>query len=380
MKPGLLLLLFVSCSLSATIRTAPPPPPPPQQQQQQERDIHKRAGEFVVPYTGYPAYGVPSGAGGFMSYYERAILVWINVVRASHTSFTSDWMTSYMKDNTLSSVFGTSQYSPQPALYWDLNLNRAARAHSFDSVTNCPGTLTHNDCNSTSISTRIAKFYPGSAGEIFWAWTLGWGWSGGITLWPYFAVAGWICDGYCHSDGGFSGCPADGSAGHRNIIMTAGSDIGCGFYNVGTTSSTTCDSGNTKFYKNRRIASAAHVLVPGGTTYRFLVNYVSNATTAPSPTQVVLDGVVINMVLKYGTANKGTYWTNPASTFTQAQGCQTYYFKFGTEKYPAAGQFKTYGLGACTTDWTSEEPPTGVTSSLSASFLLVGLTCILLLI
>jgi hypothetical protein len=138
-------------------------------------------------------------------------------------------------------TFLKKSYTKVPGITWNLNLNRAARAHCADRST-CPDSTVyaHNDCNNTGTGDRIEKFYGSWSGEIYWDYP----YLGTITdkSWPYWAVAyvtrnskylyfsGWICDGSLYNNGQFKGCVADngGNDGHRSIIMRTGSEVGCG--------------------------------------------------------------------------------------------------------------------------------------------------------
>ena len=85
---------------------------------------------------------------------------------------------------------------------WNLNLNRAARAHCVGNLlscfyilknldrSTCPGSseFAHNDCNGTTYGDRNAKFYDQWSGEIQWEYN-GLGSSITANAWPFWAVA-----------------------------------------------------------------------------------------------------------------------------------------------------------------------------------------------
>jgi len=321
----------------------------------------RRLGIYEIQTSGFPSYGDPSGSDGFPSYYERAHLTWINTVRMDPAYFKSTWMAS-RTDSSLSSILNPSNLPANSGVRWNLNLDRSSRAHSVDRETCAAdaGGSPHYDCNVTNFDVRIPKFYTagGEYGEIFWDYS-----SWGLTqyIWPFYAVAGWICDGPMYSNGNMIDCGADGedTAGHRQAIMAEGAEFGCGYSWDASTSRaiSTCDWGGPAYYTNS-IVSGAHLFDPGAeggsaiTTFRFVANY-SPLSGSFKSANVIVDGETVSMSLQSGSANQGTY---QSAEYTSGTKCRTYYFEFvtdtTTERYPTTGTFYTFAEGSCDIDWS----------------------------
>jgi len=327
---------------------------------QEEGILIKRSLEFQTPNSEFPQYGVPKeDVDSFPNYYERALLVWYNMVRMAPQSFKVKWMKP-VTDSSISNVFNSSRYNNTDSILWNLNLNKAARAHSVDRSTcaSNAGGSAHNDCNGTDASVRVSKFYPNFEGEIFWdypAWTFGG--NASDLIWPFFAVSGWICDGALYSNGMFKNCVADGTGdGHRMIIMQIGKEIGCGTEFVKNRVTTTCDVGSERFYSGRKIASGAHIFDPFlSNSYRYLANYNDPTGGSLDNAQVIVDGLAISLTLESGSPNSGTY---QSAVYPIGNGCKSYYFEFSTngttERYPESGLFLTFGELNCSQDFTTE--------------------------
>eukprot|EP00727_Mastigamoeba_balamuthi_P001004 m51a1_g10900 hypothetical protein (415) ;mRNA; f:32733-34537 len=324
-------------------------------------------GDYEVPFSAFPAYGVPRGE--FPSYYERATLAWYNMVRAAPTAYARDYVIPLMQqgDNSGSNVFSSSSMPAVPPAPWNLNLNRAARAHSADVLAHCPTSLTHNDCNGTDTWTRVAKFYTSTAGtgEIFAPMSF----HGFDAIhWPAWSIAAWVCDGTSGMSWGSDGsqfnlnnCPEDGpSAGHRSNIMTMGGEVGCGVAISGSTMISTCDTSTQQSsYSNSQtqVASGAHVtdVLHKGKFY-----FIASSASAVPSASVIVDGRRIAMKPYAGTT---TYTTDPVP-FTSTERCHSYYFQFSSTRFPAQGSYKTFGIGSCAEDYEPGTVP--ATSSSSA--------------
>lgn len=312
---------------------------------------------YYVPEAQWPANGVP--LNNMPNYYERATLVWYNMARSDPSYFKTNYICPRMHSggNTCDNVYAGGAITAQPAIPYSLGLSRAARAHSVDRDTclSSAGGSPHNDCNSTGTWDRVAKFTSSAAGEIFWDYG---GFSAGPMSFIFISVSGWICDASTYGDGTFTTCPVDGmsTAGHRQLLHTAGNQVGCGMSFATSTNRAvwTCNQGSKAGnpYASATIKSAAHVLVAASTSqYIYYANYYSSAGTTPTAT-VYINGVATTMTLQSGTASKGTYQTAVRSVVAGAA-CEEYYFVFGSERYPVTGTFSTFGIGACTTNYNS---------------------------
>eukprot|EP00727_Mastigamoeba_balamuthi_P001001 m51a1_g10899 hypothetical protein (343) ;mRNA; f:30993-32451 len=336
-------------------------------------------GDYEEPFSVFPAYGVPRGE--FASYYERATLAWYNVVRTAPSSFRHDYISPLMKqgDASDSNVFGSGSLPAVSPIPWNLNLNRAARAHSADVAAHCPKQLIHDDCNGTSIWTRIKQFYTstGSTGEIFAPL----GFDGfDVMHWPAWSLAAWVCDGFSVSSGSsfsLSTCPGDGesSAGHRQNIMTIGGEVGCGVAILDGMMISTCDMSSQKSPYNASqvlIASGAHVT---DYTNKGQFYFIASASSRVSSASVIIDGHKTDMS-KYG--GSLTYITDKTA-FTSTEDCHTYYFRFDKARYPATGAFKTYGIGSCKADYDSSAGDDGGVAATAIATLLWIIPLLLLL-
>jgi len=275
-------------------------------------------------------------------------------------------MTSLITDSSGSNIFQGSDFPATNAITWNLDLNRAARAHGTDRLTcpttqnNTPGGSQHNDCNGTTFQTRWDTFYNGGGGggEIYWEYE---GWDSGSVselTWPFYAVSGWICDGLMYSNGNVIQCATDSNAGHRSNIMTVGSEVGCGVVFGSGTAINTCDEGGGKFYSNK-ITSGAHIFIhPSATTYQYFVNYYDSSNYPVNSAAVIIDGVNTPLTLESGSATSGTYQSDAINV---GSSCHNYHFEFyyqasngsTLERFPVVGSFNTFGEGSCTKDFAS---------------------------
>ncbi len=339
--------------------------------------IHSILSQYALPPSAFPAYGVPSGLSSpHSSYDERALLVWLNYIRIDPQYYKSNFLASRVTDSTISNVFATSNLPAKPPIKWNLNLNRVARAHSYDHIVNCP-TLNpaHNNCNSTTFGTRINKFYSGGASEIYFKWpflnSYGGRGRGSLPAWSFWTMATFICDGPLSTGGTMNSCPVDGSAGHRVNIMTYNGEGACGlqFATDYSTVIVTCNQGTStttnSVYGNVTLHSGAHIFTPGtnsfsSTSYRFVANYYSSAGVTPSRAQVVFNGSRYDMAVESGENTRGNYVTSqtfPATDTTTS--CAPYHFEFmvGGElhRYPAKGELLTTYLGSCANDYSDQD-------------------------
>eukprot|EP00727_Mastigamoeba_balamuthi_P009634 m51a1_g5293 hypothetical protein (342) ;mRNA; r:211891-213396 len=321
---------------------------------------------YEVPFSGFPAYGVPSGPAGaaFASYHERATLAWYNVVRTAQKKYSTDFIAPLIKsgDTSANKVFDGATMPAARPIAWNLNLNRAARAHSADLVASCFKNGAHNDCNGTSMGARIQRFYTprGTYGEIYAPL----GFSGFDAMhWPAWSVAAWVCDGWSgmswSSSSGYvytlNGCVTDGSAGHRQNIMKIGGEVGCGVVISGQSLASTCDMSSTASpypAAQMQVASGAHVTdYANRGKFYFVASWASTAAPTSAPV-VVVDGARVPLTLYAGSGGSATYMS-AKTAYGSSDACKSYYFLFGSARYPATGSFKTYGIGSCTVDYAA---------------------------
>eukprot|EP00727_Mastigamoeba_balamuthi_P009677 m51a1_g5331 hypothetical protein (373) ;mRNA; f:390172-391687 len=352
---------------------------------------------YEVPFSGFPAYGVPSGPAGaaFASYHERATLAWYNVVRTAQKKYSNDFIAPLIKctslpplstahlrngllgrrnghptrlapgtagDTSAAQVFDGATMPAARPIAWNLNLNRAARAHSADLVASCFKNGAHNDCNGTSMGARIQRFYTpmGMYGEIYAPL----GFSGFDAMhWPAWSVAAWVCDGWSgmswSSSSGYvytlNGCVTDGSAGHRQNIMKIGGEVGCGVVISGQSLASTCDMSSTASpypAAQMQVASGAHVTdYANRGMFYFVASWASTAAPTSDPV-VVVDGARVPLTLYAGSGGSATYMS-AKTAYGSSDACKSYYFLFGSARYPATGSFKTYGIGSCTVDYAA---------------------------
>jgi hypothetical protein len=155
----------------------------------------RQANPYMVPPADFPGYGQVSGCDDFPSVLERMQMCWYNMVRMDPQYFKGLMpFGSAVDGNTTLKPAGP--YQATSGIHWDLNLNRAARAHGADLQANCNSQLTHNDCNGTGFGTRVRRFASYGSGEILWSYK---GWNGQslhqALLAPFAMISGWICDG-----------------------------------------------------------------------------------------------------------------------------------------------------------------------------------------
>jgi hypothetical protein len=282
-------------------------------------------------------YGVPYQ--GFPSWRERSLLVLTNAVRMAPL----DWRARYGADfaPSLSGARALEAYPAVGPVRWSLGLNRSSRAHSEDMArTPCWG---HDSCDGTSWSARIRAYYalPGGIGENIAA-----GYPAPAD--PRYAMNMWLCD----ASG--SACCADGAScdGHRRNIMSGSwRALGTGYgYAAGSPYQNywTQDFGGSADAPEPPLVDGSHVFV--GSEIVFLANWAGSA--APRSVSVVLDGAASALALDLGTASRGTW----SARMARASACRSYHLAAldaagNSWRYPAVGEFRTFGEGGCAEDW-----------------------------
>jgi hypothetical protein len=166
----------------------------------------------------------------------------------------------------------------------------------------------------------------------------------------------------------FTGCNSDTTTSWRQSLFATAVEAGCG---QGVDSGRvfgSCDISNTfsgpAQYAPLWIQAGAHIVMPSTSDYsvtRFYANLYNTESQYPTVLFVFIDGVQREMVLDTGVFWRGTYKLATDFAYSRTEVCHEYYFELhrhsARERYPSnGGFFKTYGVGACTTDYVA---PTG---------------------
>lgn len=296
----------------------------------------------------YAGYGDPvSNYPDFPSCYERQIIVLTNACRMDPAGFRQTFLTGY-------SILDTTKYPRVGPVYWCIEINRSARAHSIDMANTCG--LVHASCNGTTWDAHIKSYYtrsPSLSENIACSRTT-----------ALATMQQWLMDG--NPPAGDLTKDAEGNRldGHRyNIMNGAYREMGSG-YAYGTVQPryfwTQDFGGAVSQYAGSRIPAGSHFLLETGTTTTtFIADYYDASGKAPAKTQVVIDGGAHDMTLWMGSAARGTYrFADP-----KAGACQNYYFSFidgsgNVAQYPETGSLVTYGEGTCTQDYIATRQAT----------------------
>ena len=201
----------------------------------------------------------------------------------------------------------------------------------------------HDSCDGTGWSTRIGAFYSlsGAIGENIAA-----GYPGPSD--PRYALNMWLCDA-----SGLA-CCADGAScdGHRRNMMSGSwRALGTGYgYAAGSPYQNywTQDFGGASDSSEPPLVDGSHLLI--GSEVVFLANWADAA--APRSISVVVDGTATTLTLDLGGATRGTW----SARMARATACRSYHLTAvdgaGTPwRYPATGEFRTFGEGSCAEDW-----------------------------
>lgn len=288
-----------------------------------------------LPEPEYEYTGVP--VDGFPNLQERRMLVYTNAVRMAPVAYRD----KYMIDNNPPPGRILEAYPAVPPVYYNRELNDAARYHSEDMAFNCG--LRHDSCDGTSWYDRIIAFgYTGSpSGE-----NVAYGFNGSRVM-----VNAFLCDAYS------STCAEDfgSSDGHRsNIMNSRHQEMGAGYVlkeGYPAPWYWTQDFGYRSLAVKPEIVSACHDFIDSGKT-SFLLNYYDNSGQRPAAVRVVVNDEVYEMSLDIGTADRGTYRFD----ISRASECRSYYFIAIPAdgegwRYPGPGVFMTVGEGTCKDDY-----------------------------
>jgi MYXO-CTERM domain-containing protein len=265
-------------------------------------------------------------------------------------------------------------YTPQPPLYYNPLLGRAARFHAahmgynsyFSHTSSCtlvsniaslyPGSCDGeatcsceggvNSCSGTctSASGRVGLFAGGYSGEIIA--------SGGT---PSSAFYMWLYE--VASD---PTCQFTMQNGHRWLILTASSGVGFGVDGRHVGDFGAPDSGWV-----HPIASGSH-WPRQATTVELWANWYD--TGAPLEALVNVEGTCHPMTLERGTADNGAYRADVSGV---GSGCHRYYFVFtdgsnNQVSFPTTGSLGIGPAGTCD-DWNTDRPPLGTGCSCTPS-------------
>jgi hypothetical protein len=265
---------------------------------------------------------------------ERATIVLTNACRMDPVGYRDEYVGDYQ-------ILLPGSYPAVRPLYWQVDLNRAARAHAGDMSQNCG--LQHNSCNGDSWSARITSYYKNShsiAENI----------ASGREH-PQESMRQWIMDGTPPAG------DKSGSDGHRvNIMNKNYREMGAGYAygSVRYNHFWVQDFGGEKPAVNHPVPGGSHIFIKD--SIRFMANYYDSLDRKPQKTMVVVDGQQWEMGLHLGTAGKGTY----AKTAVSMKVCRNYCFLFtdadGKEwRFPEYGMLVTYGEGDCKTSYIPPE-------------------------
>jgi len=320
-------------------------------------------------------YGEPSGT--FPNWEERAMAQLVNRARVQPSAELAG----------CSGCLEAACYSATAPLFWNYDLNQAARFHSttmgmfpfFAHDTPCvlfsdidsrfPGTSNGSfasSCSSSGITyadVRVEMFGAPFAGENAAA-----GHSS-----PHAAFYAWL-----HETTNSNACVFSFSNGHRYNILTSGPALGNGYAEVTGSPYVrywTQDFGGSGAIP--KIPSGSHWTAagevrnpsPGDNAVEFWANWYDPAG-APVTATVILDNVPHTMTLSRGTSTNGAY---SATVNGVSSACHLYSFSFvdsslNTIRYPTTGNL---GFGSGCPDYSSgvaaPTAPTGVNAIATTS-------------
>jgi hypothetical protein len=279
----------------------------------------------VVTPAAAEGYGVP--VGEYPNWEERALLTMTNACRMAPQQFRTRYLPEYPD------ILQYTEYPPVVPLYWNLELNQAARAHANDMAsTPC---FQHDSCDGTSWSTRIRSFYSKSASL---AENIAYGYSD-----SFAALLAFLADG---------GAPDHSSGdGHRRNIMNGGlREMGCGYVRLSRPYYVQDFGGGTPDFSTP-VAGGSHLFLGGGTV-SFFANYHDPGGQPPQQATLVLDGEHLELLLDLGQPARGTY----ALELPGTSSCRAYVFEFvdaagTTWRYPENGALATTGEGGCAVEY-----------------------------
>ncbi len=251
-------------------------------------------------------------------------------------------------------------YTPKPPLYWNENLNRAARFHSVHQKTNgyfahdskCALVSTLNTtypstCNGAAACSCVGGTLTGTTSPSARTAIFGAGYSGEIIASPSDPNSAFYL--WLYESSASATCAFSIPNGHRWLILTSGS----GAVGFGVDGNSTGDfGGGGAPYK---IPSGAHYPRSGAATELWANWY---DTAAPKAAMVNVGGTCYPMAKQRGTDLNGAWMYNA----TGLSGCTRYYFTFKDSAgaqvdYPTTGSL---GIGDSTcADFSDSRPAAG---------------------
>ncbi|MBN1308662.1 MAG: CAP domain-containing protein [Chitinispirillaceae bacterium] len=284
---------------------------------------------FISVYSP-SVFGYGEKVDTLLLWQERSVAVLTNACRMAPTAFRD----RYIGNNT---ILLPENYPAVPPLYWNRELNAAARFHCVEMGLICG--MTH-DCNGVSFSERVKEFYTksGYIGENIAA---------GYQP-PQDVVNAWLIDGRSAAQA----APDGNGDGHRaNIMSPRFRELGCGYFLTGSGRNATsywCQDfgGGRSDFTYHPVCAASHVFF-SKERITFLANLYDTAGTV-SHLSLILDETSQPMALDMGTASAGTW----AVTLPTASACRNYAVEVGfndghTLRYPEEGTLLTVGEGSC---------------------------------
>ncbi len=262
-------------------------------------------------------YGVIS-SDGYPNWSERQLHSWTNAIRVDPEAFAELYQPCTIDD------FEEDQRWPKGLLYYDFNLNDAARFHTDDMATS--GVFSHSSSDGTEFGDRLARFY----GESAW---IGENIAAGYGDSASALFDGWMC-----------------SEGHRyNIMLGEYNELGTGVMSLHYTQ----DFAVGNIVTASPVAMAVHEPESPSTEVSFMADWES---TVPTRIEVVLNGIPLEMGLIYGTETLGVYTADALPE----PGCNSYYIYWETDSasgtFPETGSY-TFGICEDSIPWTAEQIP-----------------------
>jgi MYXO-CTERM domain-containing protein len=251
---------------------------------------------------------------GYPSLLDRQLHLWTNAARVDPEAFEDDYQQSYAHPCSFYVEFSEDEQTPKAPVYYDRNLNEAARFHSQDMSDN--DHFAHESSDGTSFGDRLARFYdtPFVGENIAWNYPN-----------PYDTVfKGWMCS----------------PDGHRGNIMSKDwTELGTSIVGAYATQ----DFGGGAADSAGAVAMAAHEPASATDDALFLADW--QDAEAPVYLQVIVDGEATPLELTWGTDLQGVF---SVEVDVEAGDCHTYMFEWETASgttgvFPETGSY-TYGI------------------------------------
>ncbi len=273
----------------------------------------------------FAGYGDP--VDGYPNWAERELHLYTNAARvdpeAHEESYQAGGCSFYQH-------FSDDEQTPKDPVYWQFDLNDAARYHSDDMHAN--DWFSHDSSDGTSFQQRMANFYPksGSVGEnIAYGYPDQWA----------VNFEGWMCS----------------TDGHRaNIMSGMWNELGTGV----VSNYYTQDFGGGTPETGLNIRMGVHTPQMPRDGSEDITFYADYAGEALSGIFVVLDGEPYPLEVVWGTDERGVFAVEIELAFEDDGAyCGQYYFWYedadGEGTFPEEG---SYLLGAaCDEDWVAEQ-------------------------